>query len=153
MSASGKGNRSTTSPASGGTVWEVIITEWALASYLDLKHRRVFTRQEYVSVIRPDVVLLKGGIPPTDPRFSNSKFWGPAKLGNVRLANGFKMKWHQVGPGQVQLRLPVTAGSQKVFLCECYEKLNASYERRKLARFKTHMNLIAQGRYVYRGTL
>ena len=152
MSAGGRKSRSSPTTAAS-TLWDVVITEWALASYLDLKHRAVFTKQEYISIIRPDVVLLKGGIPPTHPKFANSKFWGPAKIRNVRLANGFKMKWHHLGQGQVQLRLPVTPGVQKVFLCECYEKRNTSYEQRKLARFKTHMNLIAQGRYIYRGSL
>src|SRR5437870_2841565 len=93
---------------SGATTvqWEIVITEWALASYLDLKCQQVFTRQEYVGTLRPDVILLRGGIPPTHPRFSSSSFWGPAKLGNVRIADGYKMKWRQVGQGKVQLRLP-----------------------------------------------
>ncbi len=63
------------------------------------------------------------------------------------------MKWHNLGPGQVQLRLPVMSHSRSAFLCEAYVKDNTATEARKLARFKTHMNLIAQGRYVYRGAL
>jgi len=50
------------------------------------------------------------------------------------LHDGYKMKWHQLGPGQVQLRLPVMSHALG-------------------ARFKTHMNLISQGRYLYRGKL
>lgn len=137
--------------------WDIIITEWALDSYLNLKHANVFTDQEYWTVLRPDVELLSGGIPSQHPKFGSSTFWGPAKLGNVALHNAYKMKWHNIGVGQVQLRLPVTAGSRagipSAFLCECYEKHNPSFEQRRIARFKTHINLIAQGRYAYRGTL
>jgi len=32
-------------------------------------------------------------------------------------------------------------------------KTSRALDQRKMARFKTHMNLIAQGRYVYRGQL
>jgi len=63
------------------------------------------------------------------------------------------MKWHQLGPGRVQLRLPVMAGQRQAFLCEAYVKANDAVEKRKMARFKTHMNLIAVGKYIYRGQL
>jgi len=131
----------------------VVITDWALDSYLALKHAQAFTDQQYWGQIRPDVELLRGGIPSTNVKFANPKFWGPAKYGNVVLANGYKMKWHNLGVGQTQLRLPITTGSAVAFLCEAYVKANAAYEKRKMARFKTHMNLISQGRYVYRGDL
>jgi hypothetical protein len=133
--------------------WSVIITEWALDSYLDLKHSQVFSDAEYWSTLRPDVERLRGGIPSRDPKFSNPRFWGPAKDGQAILPNGYKMKWRQIGPGAVQLRLPVTTGSKKAFLCEAYVKANANTERRKIARFKTHMNLIARGNYHHRGSL
>lgn len=50
---------------------EVIITEWALDSYLELVHRRVFDRAEYRSTIRPDVDRLNSY--PNDPRFSQQQ--------------------------------------------------------------------------------
>lgn len=50
---------------------DVIITEWALDSYLELVHRRVFDRAEYRSTIRPDVDRLKSY--PNDPRFSQQQ--------------------------------------------------------------------------------
>jgi hypothetical protein len=146
------GGTSTTTPSSTPT-WRVIITDWALDSYLAHKHAQTFTDQEYWTVIRPDVERLRGGIPSPDPKFTNSGFWGPAKVGNVVLPHGYKMKWHNIGPGQVQLRLPVMIGSAQAFLCEAYVKANAAVDKRKMARFKTHMNLIALGRYVYRGDL
>jgi hypothetical protein len=146
------GNQPPTQPA-----WEVVITEWALDSYLNLKASGAFTDQEYWTVLRPDVELLKTGIPSSDPKFAANTFWGPAKLGSQTLAGGYKMKWRNMGSGKVQLRLPVAAGSRKAspaaFLCECYEKQNPKYEQRKLARFKTHMNLIALDQYQYRGSL
>src|SRR5258708_2207768 len=129
--------------AGGKQAWAVIITDWALNSYLDMKHRNVFSRQEYRQVIRPDVELLKDGLPSPHAKFANPKFWGPAELNRQVLAGGYRMKWRQVGPGRVQLRLQVMVGQQEVFLCECYEKQHASQEARKLARFKTHMNLIS----------
>ena len=106
-------------------------------------------------MIRPDVERLRGGIPSHDQKFTNAKFWGPAKLRNATLPDGYKMKWHNLGTGKVQLRLPVAIGGTKrtAFLCEAYVKRDAKYEDRKMARFKTHMNLISQGRYVYRGHL
>jgi hypothetical protein len=140
-------------PGPSPAPWPVIITEWALDSYLTLKHGQVFTPQDYRSILRPDVELLKLGLPSPDPKFTNSKFWGPAKQGNVVLHHGHKMKWHQMGPGQVQLRLPVMSFSRSAFLCEAYVKASSAVDQRKMARFKTHMNLISQGRYVYRGAL
>lgn len=147
-------------PAGGAAVpaaWDVVITEWALDSYLKLKQAQTFTDQEYRATIRPDVQLLKGGVPSAHPKFQNSKFWGPAKVGNAVLHGGYKMKWHNIGPGSVQLRLPVMtgdrAGTPAAFLCEAYVKANSKVDQRKLARFKTHMNLIAAGTYTYRGTI
>lgn len=118
-----------------------------------LKHANTFTDSEYWTVIRPDVKRLHGGIPSPDSKFANSGFWGPAKYGSVVLQHGYKMKWHNLGPGHVQLRLPVMTGTAETFLCEAYVKANAAVDKRKMARFKTHMNLIALGRYVYRGEL
>ena len=133
--------------------WPVVITEWALDSYLNLRSANVFTDRDYRTILRPDIELLKDGIPSPHASFGNQKFWGPAKQGNAVLHDGFKMKWHQLGPGRVQLRLPVLSFVRSAFLCEAYVKSNAATDRRKLARFKTHMNLIQQGRYLYRGEL
>ena len=57
---------------------DVIITEWALDSYLDLKHKNVFTREEYKTVLRPDAELLREWPELVNPKFSNVRFWGPA---------------------------------------------------------------------------
>jgi hypothetical protein len=69
---------------------EIVITQWALDSYLELKHDRTFDDQEYKQHIRPDVLLLKKY--PSDPKFSNSKFWSIAEASGTRIHDGYKMK-------------------------------------------------------------
>ncbi len=135
--------------------WPIIITEWALQSYLDLVHAKTFSKAEYQKVIRPDVVLLREGIPSPHLKFQNGKFWGPAKVGTQVLPSGYKMKWRQLGNGKVQLRLPVTTiyPPRTTCLCAAYVKDSPQVDLRMMARFKTHMNLISQGRFVHRGTL
>jgi hypothetical protein len=142
-----------TASATAGGAWTIVITEWALDAYLNLKHAQVFTDQEYWTTLRPDVERLRSGIPSPDPMFANSHFWGPAKQGNVVLHGGYKMKWRQIGSGQVQLRLPVMTETRRALLCEAYVKHSASIDQRKMARFKTHMNLISLGHYIHRGQL
>lgn len=129
----------------------IIITQWALNAYLDLKAQRVFSEEDYWNTLRPDVMLLKDY--PHAPKFKNGKFWSVAQeaSGEV-IPNGYKMKWHQVGQGKVQLRLPIALLKQ-AFLCEAYVKENEKQEKRKLAVFKTHLQLIQQGRYSECGVL
>lgn len=102
---------------------DIIITEWALPAYLDLKARQAFTDQEYWDIIRPDVELLGDGIPSPHPQFANPLFWGPAtdRSGNT-VADGFKMKWHNMGPGRIQLRLCVGLLRGSAYLCRAYIK-------------------------------
>lgn len=131
---------------------EIIITEWALDSYLDLKGKQqAFSDVEYKTIIRPDVLLLKQY--PNNLRFGQNKFWSEAvDAAKIRIRNGFKMKWHQMGNGKVQIRLPVGIFTDS-FLCEAYVKENPKQEQRRLARFKTHLQLIRQGHYTERGRL
>ncbi len=56
---------------------EIIITEWALDSYLDLKSRRAFTNEQYEKVLRPDALRLKRY--PSDPKFQVQQFWSIAE--------------------------------------------------------------------------
>jgi hypothetical protein len=51
---------------------EIIITQWALDSYLDLKHASQFSAKDYRETIRPDVLLLL--VFPNHPKFANGKF-------------------------------------------------------------------------------
>lgn len=125
---------------------EIVLTAWALDSYLDLKHQGVFTVEEYRKVIRPDVLLLKR-YPPGSAQFKNRKFWGPAvDQSNRKIPHGFKMKWHQVGNGKVQLRLPVAVFTEAM-ICGAYVKKSAKQEKRKLEVFRTHVDLIRLGNY------
>jgi hypothetical protein len=130
---------------------DIIITEWALDSYLELYSRQAFTRGEYQNTIRPDAERLRNY--PADPRFQNNKFWSPAvDRSNLPIPDGYKMKWHNMGNGKVQLRLPTAILSQ-AHLCEAYVKENPKQEMRKMARFKTHLQLIRAGRFTERGRL
>lgn len=131
---------------------DIIITEWALQSYLDLKHKRVFTKDEYYQYIRPDVELLREGFPSPHPKFNNGKFWGPATLDTKVVPHGYKMKWHQIGPGRVQLRLGVGMFDQ-AFLCRGYVKSDEKVDKREVARLKIHLRNIFLGQYSYRGAL
>jgi len=130
---------------------DVIITGWALDSYLDLKHRKVFSKEEYKEQIRPDVLLLRNY--PRDPKFTNDKFWSIAtdRSGN-KIAGGYKMKWHQMGSGRIQLRLSVGIFTD-AFLCEAYVKNNDKEEKRKLAKFKARLQKIREGNYTENGRL
>ena len=131
---------------------EIIITEWALNSYLELKQQRVFNNDEYWNLIRPDVLRLKTY--PNDPKFNQGKFWSIAQdRNNARIPNGFKMKWHQIGDGLVQLRLTVGILGEQSFLCEAYVKHDSKVDKRCLARFKVYLELIRRNCYTLRGIL
>jgi len=124
---------------------DIVITQWALDSYLDLKHNNTISDQDYYTIIRPDVMLLKTN--PTDPKFQNSKFWSIATVhASNRIPAGYKMKWHNTGNGKIQLRLPVGMFADAI-LCEAYVKGNANLEKRKMARFKTHLELIRKNQF------
>ena len=112
---------------------EILITEWALNSYLDLKHKNVFDQNEFDGIIKPDVKLLRHY--PNNIKFRSNKFWSQAVDGsNNVMSSGFKMKWHQMGCGKIQLRLPVAVLNNH-FLCEAYVKSNEKTEKRKMAKF------------------
>lgn len=133
---------------------DVVITEWSLNSYLDLKHAQVFSDLEYQKVLRPDAELLKLGWPSTHAKFSNSRFWGPATgLSGKTIQHGFKMKWHNIGNGKVQLRLAVVILNEKAFLCQGYVKASPQVDKREMAKLKNRINDIANGTYIYRGLL
>jgi hypothetical protein len=131
---------------------QISITEWALQSYLDLVHSGTLPRDEYKDVVRPDVEKLK--VYPADVAFGNSKFWGPAtdRAGNS-VPDGYKMKWHNMGPGKVQLRLCVALLGSDAFLCQAYVKQSDPQDKREAAKLKTHIQNIRLGNYTKRGVL
>jgi len=132
---------------------DVVITEWALQSYIDLKGRAVFTDQDYWNVLRPDVELLKGGIPPTDPKFSSDKFWGPAKDAGRLIPDAYKMKWRNLGPGKVQMRLLIVHWQNEALLLQAYVKGSAYIDLKEMGKLKHRMNLIALNRHQIRGRI
>lgn len=133
---------------------DLVITEWALNAYLELKHKRVFTDEEYQLKIRPDVLLLQDGIPACHSKFESNKFWGPVtdKSSNT-ISSAYKMKWRQIGPGRVQLRLLIFVHQEQILLCRAYVKSNENVDKREAARLKIHIKDILHGNYVTRGKL
>jgi hypothetical protein len=131
---------------------EIIITQWALDSYLELKTANTFTDEEYWNELRPNVLLLQRY--PNASKFKQGKFWSPAqdRNGGV-ITDGYKMKWHQIGNGRVQLRLTIGIFVNECILCEAYIKKDDKVDKRKLARFKVYLDLIRQGNYTVRGKL
>jgi len=141
---------------------EVIITEWALQSYIDLKSKAVFSDSDYKNTLRPDAELLKTDDPfdVNHPKFGNSKFWGPATHNGAIIKNGYKMKWHNIGSGKNQLRLCVViveteiddVKKQRAFLCTSYIK-DDKREKLEMLSFKAKIKKIIDGTYYYRGRL
>ena len=134
----------------------IVLTQWALDSYLDLKHTKAFSPSDYQETLRPDVKLLESF--PSNGNFSNSKFWSPATVDQGPLPNGYKMKWHNLGERRVQLRLTVGLGFDEellntAFLCHAYVKTDPKFEIRQILKFKTRLELIRKRQYIERGWL
>lgn len=118
---------------------------------MELKHARVFTKKEYKETLRPDALRLKNY--PNDPKFKNDKFWSiSTDRSGHKIQDGYKMKWHQVGNGKVQLRLSVGMFSE-AFFCEAYVKEHPRAEKRRMARFKVYLQKIRDNEYVENGRL
>ncbi len=133
---------------------DIVITEWALNSYLNLKHAKTFSDTEYKNTIRPDVELLKDGMPSPHAQFQNSKFWGPGTdMSGKSIQHGYKMKWHNIGSGRIQLRLAVVILQGKSFMCQGYVKSNDFVDKKEMAKLKIRIRDIGKGHYVYRGML
>lgn len=130
---------------------EVINTHWAVESSLKLIESRVFSKKEYNEIVRPDVLLLKHF--PRHEKFANSKFWGLATVRGQIIKHGFKMKWHNIGNGKVQLRLAVAIMNQKAFLCQWYVKRDEKTDQRELNKFKIKIQKITENNYEDRGIL
>lgn len=129
---------------------EIVITDWALQSYLSLLG--VFTREEYLTILRPDVELL--AMYPHHPKFDNDKFWGPCKDRSGKIIHqGQKMKWHNIGSGRIQLRLLIVMAHNKAHLCNAYVKGNENTDFREMAKLKTKIQLINEGKFIFRGRL
>lgn len=131
----------------------IVITSWALDSYLELIHNKAITVQDYKKVIRPDVLLLKTFKTAPSSKFSNNKFWSPATYNGNIIRNGFKMKWHNLGFNKIQLRLLVGLISKDAFLFQAYVKVGSKEEVREIIKFRTRLLLVQQNKYVECGRL
>lgn len=91
---------------------------------------------------------------PHDRRFKQSTFWGPAtdKAGNV-ITDGYKMKWHNLGPGRVQLRVSAAVLGGRAYLCRGWVKDSTATDKIEAATLKRHMNIIAAGKHTERGLI
>lgn len=131
---------------------DVVITQWGLDSYLVLKHQNIITSHDYWTTLRPDVELLKHAYP-GDPKFGIGGFWSPANGPQGVIQDGFKMKWHNLGAGRVQLRLGVALINQRAYLCDAYVKNSPQVDQRMMARFAVRIDFIRQNKHIERGLL
>lgn len=131
----------------------IVITGWAFQSYLDLKHKRVFSSKEYKTIIRPDAELLKTYDTARATKFKSSSFWGPFDYGNGQyVTDAFKMKWDSIGSGKVELRLGVIILGSTAYLCEAFTK-NAIPPKRAALRMENQVDAIKLGKYISHGEL
>lgn len=130
----------------------IVITAWGLDSYLELLSRRQFGRDFYYATLRPDILRLRGWR--SDPRFHDPRFWGPAVDRQGRnIEDGYKMKWHNVGPGRIQLRLCVALVEGDAYLCHAYAKTSPAMDRIKAASLRDKIDLVRSGQHRERGVL
>lgn len=131
---------------------DIVITEWAFQSYLELKHKGAFTMSQYHNELRP--AAMKLAVYPNDSIFRDGRKWGPAQDKNgLIIENGFKLKWHNMGHGRVQLRCLVVIWNETAFLCDSYIKTSDSLDKRRCSRLKSKIFDICQGHYYHRGFL
>ena len=125
-----------------GKNMEIKITDWALQSYLELND--IFSEKEYREIIRPDTELLYEYL--RHPKFGNDKFWGPCKDKSGKIIHqGYKMKWHNIGSGKVQLRLLIVIADKTAYICNAYVKDNESTDFRKMSKLKIKIQQINEG--------
>ncbi|HEY9723127.1 MAG TPA: hypothetical protein V6D47_14045 [Oscillatoriaceae cyanobacterium] len=123
---------------------EIVITGWGLRSYLKLLDEGRFTEEEYWGQMRPDILMLYDL---GNPKFHLGKFWSPAATQGLTVQSGWKMKWHNMGPGGAQRRLPVLLFEGDAFLCEAYVKVSDYADARGIARFSAQAVNIRKGSY------
>lgn len=131
---------------------DIVITEWALQSYLDLVGSDQVTRKDYMTILRPDILRLKQYL--SDEKFNTHSFWGRATLrGGAAVVNGYKMKWRNFGNGKVQLRLCVALIKGVAYLCQAFVKDSKAADKRNAALLLGYVDLIGEGKYERRGNL
>ena len=128
----------------------LILTHWALDSYQKLVNGHIFSKEDYWKIIRPDVLLLKDGHPSPHEKFNLPKFWGKATLNGRTIQYAYKMKWHNIGEGKIQLRLCVVILKRKIYICNGYVK-NDKSDPREMAKLKLKINKINENKFVKLG--
>lgn len=125
----------------------VFITSWALDSYLELVPR-VVSAEDYWSTLRPDILRLTSRA--TDPKFNQPSFWGPAQSGPTKMIpQAFKMKWHNIGPGRIQLRLGVIEHEGDYFLCHAWSKTSQHLDFARGGQLLARRNLLTKNPLAY----
>lgn len=129
---------------------DLVLTNWALDSYLELLKKHVFSKEEFLDVIYQDVLLLKDY--PSNEKFNQSKFWGIATLHNRSISDAYKMKWHNFGVGRVQLRLCIVILKKEIFVCNGYVKDDKT-DLREMAKLKIKVDKIKENKFDRLGVL
>jgi len=131
----------------------VLITKHALQTYLALKHQGQFTDEEYREKLRPDAERLKSW--PGDEKFDQSRFWGPAEFKGKRIPDAFKMRWRNIGPGRIQLRLGVVRYGETWLLYEGYRKDTRAekFYMLRLATFRKALKENGRAAFIEEGQL
>lgn len=102
---------------------DIVITEWALDSYLNLKHANTFTDAEYKNTIRPDVELLK-----------NEVAQHRIRTGSVTVSSSDS--WRKI-----------------VFVPRLCVKSSDFVDKKEMAKLKNRIRDISKGHYTFRGSL
>lgn len=63
--------------------------------------------------------------------------------------DGYKMKWHNIGSGRVQLRLAVALIDRRAFLCNWYVKR----DKKAVLKLKAKIQKIRENNFVERGII
>jgi hypothetical protein len=131
---------------------DLIITNWALDSYQELRNKHIISEDEYWNIIRHDVLLLKEGYPSPYEKFNQPKFWSEATLNGEIIQNAYKMKWHNIGQGKVQLRLCIVILNKMIYLCNGYVK-NDKSDPREMAKLKLKVSKVKESKFIKLGVL
>ena len=101
----------------------IVITEWALQAYTD----RLGGACSLMPNIGADSApMLNGSRCFLTIRNSQFELLGAgADRSKKNVPDGYKMKWHNIGPGKNQLRLAVALINGNAYLCQAYVKNNA----------------------------
>jgi len=63
------------------------------------------------------------------------------------------MKWRNIGSGRVQLRLLIVIADEIAYLCNAFVKDNVNTDFREMVKLKVKIQLINEGRFIFRGRL